>query len=83
MHASKQFRNTLKANFPKIAEAYGDDFDQLSAADSANVFKVAETKAKIDENQAKFQQMSDDRKAKSDAKATDDQNKATPFTIKT
>ena len=47
--ASKEFRSTFKAQFPAMAAAYGDDFDNLTSADSANVFKVAETKARIEE----------------------------------
>lgn len=50
---SKRFRATLKANFPKIAEQYGDGFDKLTAADQKSVFQVAETKAKLDEAGAK------------------------------
>lgn len=51
--ASQRLRSTLKANFPNIADKYGDSFDKLSAADAKNVFQVAETKAKLDEAHSK------------------------------
>lgn len=50
--ASKRFRDTLKANFPTIASAYGDNFDNLTASDSKNIFQIAETKAKLTQAQA-------------------------------
>lgn len=84
---SKQFRATFKANFPTIAAAYGDKFDLLTADDSANVFKVAETKAKLDENlethrlnsqlqQEKFRDRQSAVAEKAGLKATADQQKA-------
>lgn len=56
--ASVRLRATLKANFPQIAEKYGDKFDSLTASDSKNVFQVAETKAKLDEAAAKRESVS-------------------------
>lgn len=50
---SKRFRSTLKANFPQIAAAYGDDFEKLTAADQKGIFQVAETKAKLDDAKAR------------------------------
>jgi hypothetical protein len=41
---SVAFRNTIKANFPKIAQAYGDQFDGLTASDAPQILKFAELK---------------------------------------
>lgn len=71
--ASQRFRATLKASFPKIAAAYGDDFDDLSAADQKDVFKVLETKAKLDQSKDIADLRNDTARSKISEKTENDQ----------
>jgi hypothetical protein len=46
--ASKAFKNSIRTNFPKIAELYGADFENLSAADQERVFQPLQLKEQMD-----------------------------------
>lgn len=45
--SSINFRNSLKANFPKVAAMYGDQFDKIAAGDQENIFKPLQLKEQI------------------------------------
>lgn len=45
---SVAFRKTMEANFPRIAQAYGDSWSRVSAADQDSIFKPLQLKEQTD-----------------------------------
>lgn len=74
--ASQSFRKMIEASFPQIAKAYGDNWQNVTAADSENIFQPLKLKETMDARKeataARLQQGQDSR----DAKANDKQNQA-------
>lgn len=84
--ASQTFRKSLKLVAPKIAEAYGDSFDNITAADAPNIMKTVDLKAQIDQRaqaaKDRSDALNDNRQARldasssrADAKSSADQDK--------
>jgi hypothetical protein len=75
-NASQSFRKIIESQFPNVAKAYGDDWENVSAADSDSIFnplKLKETMdARKEQTSARLQLAQDSRENKS----TDKQNQA-------
>lgn len=46
--ASMAFRKNLEANFPKIAQAYGDNWNNIAASDQESIFKPLQLREQIE-----------------------------------
>jgi len=47
-NASKAFRDSIKSNFPRIADSFGKNWENVTASDQALIFKPLELKEQIE-----------------------------------
>lgn len=52
---SQSFRKLVESTMPKIAQAYGDNWNKVTAADSSNILDFGKMRETIDARKAQFQ----------------------------
>lgn len=72
---SKSFRNSLKVVAPKIANAYGDNFDHITAADAPNIMRTIDLSAQLDQRAQAAKDRADVSKMNAEAKSSSAQEK--------
>ena len=73
---SVRFRATLRATMPQIANAYGKEFDNISAADADNVFNFGRLQSLKEERASLQQQRLQEKHAENQLKQEEKQKKA-------
>lgn len=73
--ASMTFRKNLAANFPRIAEVYGADFENVSAADQESIFKPLQLREQIEARKESARLAAGTRRDALDLKASEKSDK--------
>lgn len=81
--SSQSFRKMMEAKFPEVAQAYGDDWANVTAADQDNIFKPLQLKETVEARKMQAAAMAGQRRDALDLKATEksDKKKAAMFEI--